>query len=100
MWVKGLKYPEVLTSSSFTSGWTKAQTGNWQGWTLPQGNGYEGPSLVRFDGRWFLYCDDGRLKVSVGTNDFAQGQYGDFQPITVTPASVPRMNHGTPIRLH
>jgi hypothetical protein len=38
--------------------------------------------------------------LAVGTNDFAQGQYGDFQPITVTPASVPRMNHGTPIRLH
>lgn len=98
MWFKAAG-PYVATASALTGPWTVTHSGNWGGWSTPNGNGYEGPSLVRHDGKWLLYADDGHLKVSTTTNDFAEGPFTDFVPVTFEPSTLPPMNHGTVIRI-
>ena len=57
LWYKedGAKYVEVASSSSLTSGYTIAHSGNWAGWGSP----LEAPCLVKVDAdTWRIYLNE------------------------------------------
>lgn len=49
------KYIEEATSTSDFTGYNSLYTGNWAGWGIPIGAGWESPCVIKIDCTWYLY---------------------------------------------